>query len=124
MRRATRLLTRPRLFSCLFTLVLLAALSLNGTVRPAYAATRTWTGAGGDNDWFNCANWNGGCPTAGDDVFFNNLFPSSYQSVVIAQPVTVASITVDASYTGTISCGAPVTVTGATTRPQNTSSPS
>ena len=32
------------------------------------AATRTWTGAGGNSFWGNAANWSGGIPVNGDDV--------------------------------------------------------
>lgn len=38
---------------------------------PAQAATKTWTGAAGTNDWFVAGNWNAGAgpaPVAGDDV--------------------------------------------------------
>jgi hypothetical protein len=36
------------------------------------AATRTWTGAGGDNRWSTAANWGGTAPVAGDDLVFPN----------------------------------------------------
>jgi fibronectin-binding autotransporter adhesin len=34
------------------------------------AATATWTGGGGDNNWTNPANWGGTAPVAGDDLVF------------------------------------------------------
>jgi uncharacterized repeat protein (TIGR01451 family) len=34
------------------------------------AATRTWTGAGGDGNWSTAANWGGTAPLAGDDLLF------------------------------------------------------
>ena len=34
------------------------------------AATRTWSGAGGDSNWSTVANWGGTAPVAGDDLSF------------------------------------------------------
>lgn len=36
----------------------------------AQAATRTWSGAGGDANWSTAANWGGTAPVAGDDLVF------------------------------------------------------
>jgi len=36
----------------------------------AQAATRTWSGAGADNNWTTAANWGGTAPVAGDDLVF------------------------------------------------------
>ena len=36
----------------------------------ANAATRTWTGAGANNNWSTPANWGGTAPVAGDDLVF------------------------------------------------------
>jgi hypothetical protein len=36
----------------------------------ARAATRTWTGAGADDNWSTAANWGGVAPSAGDDLVF------------------------------------------------------
>ncbi len=36
----------------------------------AAAATATWTGGGGDNNWTTAANWGGTAPVAGDDLVF------------------------------------------------------
>lgn len=46
------------------TLLTLAALC-------AHAATATWTGAGGDNNFSTGANWGGTAPSAGDDLVFS-----------------------------------------------------
>ena len=63
-------------------LVVLAIL-LSQTAR---AVTRTWTGAGADDNWTTAANWGGTAPSAGDDLVFpggtprlnpNNDFPPS-----------------------------------------------
>ena len=36
------------------------------TVLTTFSADRTWTGAGGDSNWNNAANWNGGLPGTAD----------------------------------------------------------
>ncbi len=36
----------------------------------AQAVTRTWTGAGADDNWTTAANWGGTAPSAGDDLVF------------------------------------------------------
>jgi autotransporter-associated beta strand protein len=61
----TKIPTRP-------TLVLLAGLAaLAANAVPAAAATRTWSGAGGNNQWTTATNWQGGvAPVAGDDLVF------------------------------------------------------
>ena len=48
-------------------LVLPFALATAGS---GFAATRTWTGAGGDANWTTAANWGGIAPSAGDDLVF------------------------------------------------------
>jgi hypothetical protein len=58
----------------------------------AQAVTRTWTGAGADDNWTTAANWGGTAPSAGDDLVFpggtprltpNNDFPpnTSFNSI-------------------------------------------
>jgi len=58
----------------------------------AQAVTRTWTGAGADDNWTTAANWGGTAPVAGDDLVFpggtprltpNNDFPvnTSFNSI-------------------------------------------
>ncbi|MGN6366671.1 MAG: beta strand repeat-containing protein [Phycisphaerae bacterium] len=37
----------------------------------AFAATDTWTGAGGDNNWTTAANWGGAVPAATDTLVFS-----------------------------------------------------
>ncbi|HEV8589467.1 MAG TPA: autotransporter-associated beta strand repeat-containing protein [Pyrinomonadaceae bacterium] len=37
---------------------------------PAFSATRTWTGGGGDNNWTTAANWGGTAPASGDSLVF------------------------------------------------------
>ncbi|MCC6268954.1 MAG: DUF11 domain-containing protein [Dehalococcoidia bacterium] len=51
-----------------FSLVI-AAMAGHGRIAHA-AATRTWTGLGGSNNWSDAANWDTGVPLAGDDIVF------------------------------------------------------
>ncbi len=51
----------------LLALFVFAAL---GFALQAAAATRTWSGAGGDANWSTAANWGGTAPVAGDDLVF------------------------------------------------------
>src|SRR4249920_4227852 len=45
---------------------------LIGQPKPLFAATRIWTGAGGDGFWINPANWNDQVlPMPGDDVLLD-----------------------------------------------------
>src|SRR4051812_33447247 len=41
-----------------------------GLAPHAFAATRTWTGAGADNSMTDAGNWGGSAPVAGDDLVF------------------------------------------------------
>lgn len=79
-------------------------------------ATRIWIGTdtGNEGDWATAANWSGAAvPTDSDDVIFEN----SDQDVTegFAQSaVTLASLTIKASYTGTIGTDASYLAIGAT----------
>ena len=48
----------------------LAVLGVLFTPGAALAATKTWTGGGGDDNWTTGANWGGTAPAAGDDLVF------------------------------------------------------
>ena len=53
------------------SLLFVAMLAAVGSLRAA--ATRTWTGAGGDNEWTNTLNWTGSAvPVSGDTAVFEN----------------------------------------------------
>ncbi|HAA17821.1 MAG TPA: hypothetical protein DCP28_03245 [Cytophagales bacterium] len=59
----------------------------------------TWTGANGDNDFFNDANWSaisptGSGPNSSNTVIIPNIFPASNYPQVTAD-VTVANLTID-----------------------------
>jgi autotransporter-associated beta strand protein len=59
--------------------VLLALLGLGAVgltaAPPALAATDTWTGQGGNDNWTTDANWSAGKPNAGDDLVFPGSTP-------------------------------------------------
>jgi len=102
-------------FTRLLYLLVFASLSYS-----SHAANRFWVAAGPSN-WNNTANWSnvsGGAggfsvPVAGDNVSFDG---GGLGNCTIDVAVTVATITVNAAYTGTISQGAnTIATTGAVT---------
>ena len=71
------------------------------TLSPAaYATTRTWSNGSSDGRWSNPLNWGAAVPQPGDDVLFNNTSVSN--CVVDMASNNFVSITVDATYTGTV----------------------
>ncbi len=60
------------------------------------AATRTWTGAGGDNFWTTAANWGGTAPVAGDDL----VFPSGAARLTNTNNLTAGTSFNSISFTG------------------------
>ncbi len=60
----------PRLSFSTFTASTALLLALASTPGRARGADRTWSGAGGDNNWSTPANWGGTAPAAGDSLFF------------------------------------------------------
>ncbi len=83
-------------------LVFTSLLSLFANPLHAHAASLTWDGGGADNNWSTCANWTTDtCPIAGDTVTFNAT--STKNSTIDAgAPASVATLTIAAGYTGTI----------------------
>ncbi len=86
------------------------------------AATRTWTGLGGDGLWSTCANWSASaCPVSGDTVIFDGT--SSADSVLDQNWIdlrnaglyNVASLSINAGYGGTLTLNASFQTTGAFT---------
>ena len=81
------------------------------TVNTAVAGT--WIGAGVTNDWSDCNNWaSSTCPTAGSSVFFDG---TSTKSAVVDASFggTVSNVSIGSGYTGTVSQGRSLTVSGA-----------
>lgn len=73
-------------------------------------AVRTWTGAAGDGDWNNNANWDSAKPAAGDDAIFSSG-SSSVTTGLDQSAVDAASIFIGRGYTGNIgSSGNPVNI--------------
>ena len=76
------------------------------TAVPSQAATVTWDGGGGDNNWSTCANWNttgspDTCPTSADAVVFNGTSVKD-ATVDAGFGGVVTSVSVNAGYTGVI----------------------
>ncbi len=61
-----------RIIGAVRFLAVLAVVGLASGTGSILAATRTWTGAGGDANWSTAANWGGTAPVAGDDLVFPN----------------------------------------------------
>src|SRR5437016_4671047 len=115
-----------RLFGFGLALVLVPALG--------NAATKTWSGAGADNNWATSANWVGGvAPVSGDDLVFpegasrltnvNNVAASTAFSSITFQASaysisgnaigisTAAGMTVAAGVTGTVTVSLAIALT-------------
>nr|MBA3936178.1 autotransporter-associated beta strand repeat-containing protein [Planctomycetota bacterium] len=78
------------------------------------AATSTWTGGGGDNNWTTAANWGGVAPVAGDALVFagsTRLTPN----VDFAAGTSFASITFDNTAGAFTIGGNRITITSAIT---------
>ncbi|HEV8378054.1 MAG TPA: hypothetical protein VGP99_04335, partial [Tepidisphaeraceae bacterium] len=62
-------------------ILLAACAAVLGTAAGASAATQTWNGLGGDDNWTTAANWVGGvAPVANDSLIFDGstrLTPSN-----------------------------------------------
>jgi hypothetical protein len=77
----------------------------------------TWTGGGGSNhNWSDAANWNTSVvPRATDTVTFDGTSANN-SAVDAAFGGTVAGISINSGYTGTITLGRSLTVNGAFTQ--------
>jgi Putative Ig domain len=86
-----------------FRLILLLLMS----VASLTAATCTWTGDGPDANWSTAANWSGtAVPTASDLVIFDGTGTGPcVLDTSMARVTTIASLQIQAGYTGTISSG-------------------
>ena len=78
-----------------------------------HATARTWTGLSGtDLNWSTAGNWSpSGAPGTADTLTFNNTCTNCNST--IDTTVTVASLTLAATYTGTLTESAGITVSGA-----------
>src|SRR5512143_2324648 len=88
----------------LFSLLLAASL---------HATSRTWTGLSGvDLNWSTAGNWSpSGVPVAADALTFDNTCTNCNST--IDTTVTVTSLTLAATYVGTLTESATLTLTGA-----------
>jgi autotransporter-associated beta strand protein len=85
---------------------------LEGRLTPAI---NQWTGANHffDHDWNDANNWSlNRAPNAGDAVLFTNNASTVFFTSNINVNFTVASITIDSSWGGTINANSNLTVTG------------
>ena len=87
---------------------------------PAYAASVTWDGGGGDLNWQNALNWNADTlPGPGDDVVIPDLSPditityslvSSINSLTSPEAMVISGGSLDVAAASTIN--APLTISG------------
>jgi autotransporter-associated beta strand protein len=104
----TKLVLASRRISMRGVLLLLAGFAVPAA--PAIAATRTWTGAGGNNQWTTAANWQGNiAPVAGDDL----VFPSGGAQATNVNNYPALTAFAGISFGGNyIVTGNPITLTG------------
>ncbi len=66
-----------------------------------HAATITWDGEGGDNNWSTAANWSGDTiPGASDDVVFDGTSTKDSTQDIVTK--SILSISLNSGYTGTL----------------------
>jgi autotransporter-associated beta strand protein len=88
-------------------------LSALGVVSSANAVTSTWTGTtNGTWDTSTAANWGGTAFTSGNDALFTGT-PTN--NVTTATGLTIGAITLDNTFTGSVTMSGANTVSGATT---------
>ncbi|MBA3936181.1 MAG: autotransporter-associated beta strand repeat-containing protein [Planctomycetes bacterium] len=75
------------------------------------AATVTWSGAGGDDNWSTAANWGGTAPVAGDDLVFAGTTRATPNNNLTAA-TSFASITFSAGATAFTIGGNSITLAG------------
>ena len=69
-----------------------------------------WDGGGTTNDWSQAENWdNGAVPGAGTPILFN---ATSTKNATVNGAVSAASLTMDSGYTGAVTLGGNLTVSG------------
>lgn len=86
-----------------------ASLNSGNNVNWTFGTTRTWVGPG---NWSVAGNWNpAGVPEANDSVIFSNA-----NNCTVDISTTVATMTLQSSYSGTVTVGQPLTVKGAYTQ--------
>ena len=69
-------------------IALLALLLLSTT--GAFAADKTWTGGGGDNNWSTAGNWAGGVPGAADTAIFNENVTVDLDAAASVKTIRIA----------------------------------
>jgi hypothetical protein len=75
-----------------------------------------WTNASADGKWSTASNWSTGvAPQATDSVYFNSI---STTNCSVDTTASVANLTIDTGYTGTVTLGATLSTTAAFTLTQ------
>ncbi|MCX5677846.1 MAG: hypothetical protein NTY76_01930, partial [Candidatus Omnitrophica bacterium] len=85
------------------------------------AGSNYWINISGDGKWSTAANWStGSVPTTADNVILNSISTTNCSFDTGVTNTTVASLTLDTGYTGTLTLAKGITVTGALTVTQGT----
>jgi len=74
----------------------------------AFAATRTWTGSGSDNNFTTAANWGGTAPVDGDDL----IFPANVTKLTANNDNTVGTSFNSITFNGTATQASNYTISG------------
>ncbi|MBV9926160.1 MAG: hypothetical protein JOZ96_14165 [Acidobacteria bacterium] len=81
--------------------LLAAAFLLTLTLPTAFAASKTWTGGGGDGLWTTAANWSGGTvPGSSDDVILDNTNVGGSYTVTLNAGAAQTVRSVQVGYSG------------------------
>lgn len=96
-----------KVFSAAIALAIIGCAVLGG--KPAFAATKTWTGGGADNNLSTAGNWGGVAPVAGDDL----VFPITVSKLTITNDMTASTSFNSITFSGAASTiGTGYTISG------------
>ncbi len=88
--------------------LLLSVSSLSILAQHTFAATRTWTGAGGNANMTTAGNWGGTAPVAGDVL----IFPANITNRTVTNDFTAATSFASITFSGATTAASAYTITG------------
>ncbi len=97
--------------------------ALSGITSPSDTLTVTappptdfWTGAsaahGGNDDWSNAGNWSLGAPPSATETADFTASESQYSTSIVDIPFSIANLTIDSTWGGTVDANASLTISG------------
>jgi len=97
----------------IFIIASIAVLFFIALAPKVHAATITWDGGGGDENWDTCDNWSTNtCPTSSDTAQFNS---TSVKNATINTNITITSFNINSGYTGIVTQSANIDMSGSFT---------